>query len=135
MCLAITDTDTFCENFGKLYFESSEKQCVQQKKQCVQQTLNTLKTLNDAKFDLMTPRTLNSNKFKQNGLENPYLKSIPKRFSFNKNSQTYLLFSNSSLEVKSTALKLEIFGLKNEIARCLISQSGSFSDTLLIVCF
>ena len=33
--------------------------------------MKTFKTLNDPKFDLVTPRTLNSTKFKLNGPENP----------------------------------------------------------------
>ena len=82
----------------------------------------------------MTPRTPNSIKFEQNGLENPE-KSAPKRFSFNNNCQTYLLFSGSCLEVKATALNSEIFGSKNGIAWCLISQNGYFDLTLLVVCF
>ena len=41
------------------------------KKQGVQQILKTLKTMNDPKFDLVTPRTVNSTKFVLNDLENP----------------------------------------------------------------
>ena len=33
--------------------------------------MKTLKILSDLKFDLVTPRALNSNKFKLNGLEDP----------------------------------------------------------------
>ena len=70
----------------------------------------------------MTPRTQNSNKFKLNGLESS--ENIPKRFSFNKNSQTYLLLSNLSPEANRIALKLEIFGTKNGLASCLISWNA-----------
>ena len=49
------------------------------------------------------------------------LEIVSKRFSANKNSQTYLLTLNLPTEIKTTELKLERFGLKNGIATCLIS--------------
>lgn len=75
--------------------------------------------MNDSNFDLVTPTTLNSKWFEQNALKT--LKIISKRFSFNKNSQTYLLTLNLPTEIKTTELKLERFGLKNGIATCFIS--------------
>ena len=65
---------------------------------------------------------LNSTTFQLKGLENPenYTQEI---FSLIENAETYFS-SNFSLdpEVKATPLKLDIFGLKNGIARCMISQ-------------
>ena len=47
--------------------------------QGVKQTLKTLNTLNDLKFDLVTPGALNSTKFEQSDLRNPekYTQEIP----------------------------------------------------------
>lgn len=72
--------------------------------------------MNDSNFDLVTPTTLSSKWFEQNTLKT--LKIISKRFSFNKNSQTY---SNLS---QTAAFKSEIFGSKSGIAKGLISQSA-----------
>ena len=63
---------------------------------------------------------MNSTKFELSGLENPesYLQEILIEWKFLNLS----IFPNLSPELRTTALKSEIFGSKNGINRHLISQ-------------
>ena len=75
--------------------------------------LKTLKSLNDPKFDLVTPRTLCSTNFEQN---------VPQNWELSPRYSHSMKIPNLSPEVKATAWKLGIFGSKHGVARCSISQ-------------